>query len=103
MNSRTLAICSLLLAWSGAVASDSPGELPDISDYAWGFPVQTVGEHDFYSVTLPLEFNQSVSDPQMRDAGVYDARGNPVPRVIESIGKTATVVEHVEALPVMAI
>ncbi|MFK7957868.1 MAG: DUF3999 domain-containing protein [Lysobacterales bacterium] len=54
---------------------------PRQDQYAYGFPIQTATEASFYSVELPLEVYQSVSDQRLRDAGVYNANGQPVPRV----------------------
>ena len=76
--------CSLLLSFAAdAQTSETAAELPALSDYAWGFPIRTSGNASFYSVELPLEVNRSVTDPDLRDAGVYNGDGKPVPRVFE--------------------
>lgn len=62
-------------------AQTNVDELPELADYAWGFPIQLDGDASFHSVILPLAVNQSLSDPQLRDAGVYNSQGQPVPRV----------------------
>jgi hypothetical protein len=58
-------------------------ELPGRDEYAYRFPLQTGDGSEFFAVDLPLEFYQSVSDPELRDAGVYNAGGQPVPRLFE--------------------
>jgi hypothetical protein len=73
--------CFAVLLCTPGIAQ-TPPELPALADYAWGFPIQLGGDKSFYSIQLPLQVNQSVSDPQLRDAGVYNAEGRPVPRVL---------------------
>jgi len=58
-------------------------EVPPRDDYAFGFPLQTGEDSEFFAVDLPLEVYQSVADPALRDAGVYNAEGRAVPRLFE--------------------
>jgi|GEM_PF-4817548 len=58
-------------------------DVPEMGEYAYGFPVQTEQAGDYYRLKLPYIVYDSVSDPRLRDLGVYDANGQPVPRVVE--------------------
>lgn len=58
-------------------------DVPEMGEYAYGFPVQTGQMADYYRLKLPFIVYDSVSDPRLRDLGVYDANGQPVPRVVE--------------------
>lgn len=58
-------------------------DVPEMGEYAYGFPVQIEQAGDYYRLELPYIVYDSVSDPGLRDLGVYDAGGQPVPRVIE--------------------
>lgn len=58
-------------------------ELPAHDDYAYGFELTTRGDAGFFSVAIPIEVYRSVTDPKLRDAGVYNTDGQPVPRMIE--------------------
>lgn len=69
-----LSLCAL----SSAQSSDS---VPKMNDYAWGFPIQIGNGTGLYSVELPLVVYQSATDSRLRDAGVYNADGKPVPRI----------------------
>lgn len=62
-----------------AVVESTP--FPAMNDYAWGFPIDTPEAATFYTVELPLSVNRAVVDPRLRDAGVYNADGEPVPRL----------------------
>ena len=80
-----------------SVAND-PG-VPGLNDYGWGFPVVTSQDANFYSVTLPLDVNRSVTDPDLRDAGVFNADGEPVPRIFLPAVDEVEQVERTRALP----
>lgn len=88
---RVILLPQLLLfaLQTGAQSND----VPDLSAYAWGFPVQTQETSSFYAIELPLEVNQSVTDPELRDAGVFNGDGKPVPRLFTPVQED---VEHVE-------
>ena len=58
-------------------------QLPERNEYAYSFPLTTEAGAEFFSVQVPVEVYQSVTDPNLRDAGVYNASGEPVPRVFE--------------------
>lgn len=74
-----LSLLAVVMPHQVAEAQKEP--LPQPSDYAWGFPIRSEGESSFFTIQLPLEVNQSVTDPELRDAGVYNANGEPVPRI----------------------
>ena len=82
-------------------AQDTSAAAPGLQDYAWGFPIAAGEDASFYSVELPLEVNQSVTDPELRDAGVYNSDGSPVPRMFEQAGKDRDLVERSNPLPTL--
>jgi hypothetical protein len=98
---RTAAIVPIcLIACQGFAQTSAEGPAdPDMNDYAWGFDVLTSNEASFYSVRLPLEVNQSVTDPELRDAGVYNANGEPVPRIFQPASDDVEQVERNRPVP----
>jgi hypothetical protein len=74
----------LITAWlcllAGPVVAQ---ELPSADDYAYVFPLTVTGSTEFFELDIPVDFYRSVSDPSLRDAGVYNANGQPVPRIFE--------------------
>ena len=70
----------LLAAMSGLVMA---AELPGRDEYAYSFGLALQGDSEFFTVDIRAEVYHSVSDPNLRDAGVYNADGQPVPRLIE--------------------
>ena len=83
----------------GAQSGDTSADAPALSDYAWGFPIEVGEDASFYSVELPLEVNQSVTDPVLRDVGVYNGEGSPVPRMFQQAGDDTEPVERSNPLP----
>lgn len=59
-------------------------ELPEIDHYRWGFPIATTERASFYTVRLPYDIYASAGDARLRDLSVFNASGQPVPRVIEA-------------------
>lgn len=100
---RILPVLAALLLPVMAVpqAGDTSTDVPDISDYAWGFPIEIGETASFYAVELPLEVNRSVTDAALRDAGVYNGDGTPVSRMFERAGDDRDPVEHSSALPAL--
>jgi hypothetical protein len=95
-------ICVLLLPLASAAQSgDSSADAPEISDYAWGFPIEVRETASFYSVELPLEVNRSVTDPALRDVGVYNSEGNPLSRMFERAGEDQEQLERSNPLPAL--
>ncbi len=80
------------------VSSMAQEPAPAQDQYAYGFPIQTTADVSFFSVELPLEVYQSVSDQRLRDAGVYNASGQPVPRVFNQTKSNITLSEQSLAL-----
>jgi hypothetical protein len=102
MRPVLLFTCVLFLpVATGAQSGDTSDDVPAISDYAWGFPIEISEDASFYSVELPLEVNQSVTDPALRDAGVYNADGNPVSRMFEQADSDQEPVERSNPLPML--
>ena len=91
--------CLLFSIPAAVLASADDQDAPQLSDYAWGFPILVDKDASFYSVQLPLQVNQSVSDPELRDAGVYNASGAPVPRVFQQVSDDVEQAEHLAPLP----
>lgn len=82
----------------GYVAAQTE-EIPQPSDYAWGFPIRVSRDSSFYTIELPLEVNQSVTDPDLRDAGVYNADGEAVPRLFLPLNDEVEQVDYSQSLP----
>ncbi len=97
---------SLRAGWLAAlvaalVAGDcpaQPADAPPADAYAWGFPLELKGEASFYTVELPLLVNRSVADSELRDAGVLNGAGLPVPRVFQLAKDTVSESEQRTAL-----
>lgn len=90
-----------LLASAASAAQPATGTLPELNNYAWGFPIDTDVGASFYRIPLPLAVNASAADSRLRDTGVYNADGQPVPRVIEAAADAVQDVEQRSALPLM--
>ncbi len=75
---------SLLAIWLCLSAAPAISqELPAPDDYAYGFSLDVEGDSEFFELRVPLEVYRSVSDSSLRDAGVYNAGQQPVPRLFE--------------------
>ena len=81
IRNRELFLAHILLATVTGLAV--AGELPDREEYAYGFPLEIQEGSEFLSATITLEVYRAVADPALRDAGVYNAAGQPVPRIFE--------------------
>ena len=68
---------------AGCMTPACADEFPTRDDYAYGFRLSTQGDSEFFSLAVPTTVYASVTDPRLRDAGVYNASGQPVPRVFE--------------------
>lgn len=102
LNRLVLVICASLLPFVGnAQSGDTSADVPQLKDYAWGFPIETGGPASFYTVELPLEVNQSVTDPALRDLGVYNSDGRPVSRMFERLRDDDERVERRRPLPAL--
>jgi len=74
-------LIAIALLFSTGIAGSA--ELPGRDRYAYRFPLDITGESGFFAVELPLEAYRSVADPLLRDTGVYNGNGEPVPRIFE--------------------
>lgn len=74
-----LGLAPLLALHSALAASEIPAE----DEYAFRFPVRIEQPAEFLAVEIPLEVYRSVSDPRLRDLGVYNTAGQAVPRMVE--------------------
>lgn len=77
---RIVNVLALLVA---ALALTAATELPDRDEYAYGFMLSTKGGSEFFALDIPLAVYRSVTDSGLRDAGVFNADGQPVPRMFE--------------------
>ncbi len=96
----SLHCCFMLFAVVARSSAESP-DVPKLSDYAWAFPIVVDEEASFYSIRLTLDVYQSVTDPDLRDAGVYNAAGRPVPRVFEPANDDVEQIEQFRQLPML--
>jgi hypothetical protein len=78
---------TLLIVGLSGMPLLNAADVPALGEYAYGFRIQLQESQsqpqDFNSIEVPLILYQSVSDPGLRDLGVYDAAGQPVPRVLQ--------------------
>ena len=88
---RKITVVALMvsgLAW----AQD---EIPNADEYAWQFPIEIAESARFFEAQIPLGVYRSVGDPMLRDLGVYDANGMPIPRIVQhrsDDGETETII-----------
>jgi hypothetical protein len=87
----------LLLATSGVQAANAP----DRNEYAWGFPLSVSGDKGFYTAAIPLSVYRSATDKQLRDAGVYNASGQAVPRIFEHLNAVPESTSRRESLSII--
>ncbi len=95
----------VVLVLAAGVARSAPEEaMPSPLDYAYGWPIEQPSPSGFYEFDLPIEVYRSVADPGLRDIGVYDARGEPAPRLISAPKEAEAPDQVVETtlLPVLA-
>lgn len=98
------AVCILLAATvAGTAAQSLQNSVPELNNYAWGFPVRTDITSSFYRIELPLGVNQSAADATLRDIAVYNASGEPVPRIVERHDAESIRQEQRHALPFAAL
>ncbi len=83
------------------VAFGQSAEVPPASDYAYGWPVIIDKPADFYEIRLPLEVYQTATDARLRDMGVYNGRGLPVPRMMMQEQTERQATEERIALPIL--
>lgn len=71
-----------VLAVSVAAAPLGAESLPDRGAYAWRFALEGEEGTELRAARLPFAVYRSVTDPALRDLGVYNAAGEAVPRII---------------------
>lgn len=100
---RVPVFAAMILVAAGARAAPEES-MPSPLDYAYGWPIEQESTSGFHEFDLPIEVYRSVADPGLRDIGVYDARGEPAPRLISAPREAETPDEIVEKslLPVLA-
>jgi hypothetical protein len=79
-----LAFGAVLVVAAAAVRAAPDEAMPSPLDYAYGWPIEQQSTSGFHELDLPIEVYRSVTDPGLRDIGVYDARGEPAPRLISA-------------------
>lgn len=80
-NLAALVALGVALNAPAAVAGDER-VVPRPEDYAYAWPVQAGATYDFYELELTPDVYRTVADPSLRDLGVFDAGGRPVPRLV---------------------
>jgi hypothetical protein len=93
-------LLAALFACAGGVAAV---DLPDPSAYAYRFPVAVERGAEYLAAPLPLDVYRAVSDPRIRDIGVYNAAGQAVPRLVERDEEKVEAVEQAVRLGVVPI
>lgn len=58
--------------------------LPSPQDFSASWEIQTQGDSNLYEIELPFAVYQAAHDPQLRDLGVFDGNGEPVPRILRT-------------------
>lgn len=87
---RAFALGAALFLAAAAARSAPEEAMPSPLDYAWGWPIELQSPTGFHEFDLPLEVYRSVADPGLRDIGIYDARGEPAPRLVNAPRESAT-------------
>lgn len=86
------------LAASFAIANAMAQEFPGPEAYAYRFPVEIERPAEYLAVEVPIALYRSVSDPTLRDVGVYNAGGQAVPRMLRQEREVAQELERETAL-----
>lgn len=82
MNSFAKVASFILIACLTPQLYAAESRIPAASEYAYGWEINTPGQSGFYELIVPLEVYRSSADNRIRDLGVYDSFGNPIPRVV---------------------
>lgn len=102
---RAFASLGAALTLAATGADSGADEDPRPGDYAYGWPIEQAAPGAFHGLDLSMEVYRSVADPELRDIGVYDASGRPVPRLIMKPTEPAAAPDstaELELLPVYA-
>lgn len=94
-------VTALAVVLAAAPVAAVPAErdpVPAAESYAYGWPIVPAATADFYELELPLEVYRAATDPSLRDLGVYNADGEPVPRLISPAAELSTAPDETVAL-----
>lgn len=83
-------LAALVIAANAAADNEIPGQ----DEYAWSFPIRIEQPAEFMATVIPLEVYRSVTDPGLRDLGVYNRSGHAVPRIIRQPRETVDDIEY---------
>lgn len=103
-----LIACTVLAGFVALEASSATlqdAAMPPAVDYGWDWPIETGATANFYEFELRIDVYRSVSDPGLRDIGVYNAAWEAVPRLVTPAEDRKALPERsaqVAALPVRA-
>ena len=96
---RIVAALAVVLASAAAAAAPTDRDaVPAAESYAYGWPITPAAPADFYELELPLEVYRAVADPSLRDLGVYNADGEPVPRLVSAAAEPPAAPDETVAL-----
>ncbi len=73
-------------------------EVPSRDAYAWRYALSVDTAAEFLAADVPLDLYLGVTDPGLRDAGVYNADGMAVPRIFDYPELPDNTTEHVTPL-----
>jgi uncharacterized protein DUF3999 len=78
--------CALVVSLAAPIADASSDQrtVPRPEDYAYAWPIRAEATYDLYEVELPADVYRAAVDPSLRDLGIFDASGRPVPRLVSS-------------------
>jgi hypothetical protein len=93
MCARYKAVVMLLVFAITTVGHAQSATFPDADDYAFGWTAVPARTADFYEVMLPLAVYQSSADPRLRDLGVYNSTGQPVPQIMTQPARDRPLIE----------
>lgn len=80
----TAALIMGLVSVAALAAAEEADIAPAAESYAYGWPIVPTAPADFYELELPLDVYRAVTDLSLRDLGVYNANGEPVPRLLSA-------------------
>jgi len=92
------ALAVVLAAASATAATTDRDAVPGAESYAYGWPITPATPADFYELELPLEVYRAVTDPSLRDLGVYNVDGEPVPRLLSAAAEPPAAPDETVAL-----
>ncbi len=76
-------------------------DVAESAGYAWGFSIHAQDDASFYAAKIPLAVYRSASDSRLRDLGIYNAAGDPVPRVLQNSRINTEITRTRHRLPIV--